>query len=95
MHQIWLRYAGEVLLQLCLAASIPLDSSWALDEQQSVGLLAKQANIGPDAAWSRERFGFWKDRLVAMAADAEGEEPIEALCANSTKGIWETYFGIL
>ncbi|KAI0811505.1 hypothetical protein GGR55DRAFT_643381 [Xylaria sp. FL0064] len=93
--RIWLRYAGEVLLRLCISASLLFDSSWALDEQQPIGPLARQANIGPVAAWSQERFIFWKDRLVAMTAEAEGEEPIEALCAYSIRNIWETHFGIL
>ncbi|KAF2971386.1 hypothetical protein GQX73_g2254 [Xylaria multiplex] len=97
---IWLRYAGDVLLRLCLDASPRLDSSWALDEQQLVGPLAQQANIGLAAAWSQERFSFWKDRLVAMAAEAKDKKSkdkksIEALCATSITYIWETRLGVI
>ncbi|CAJ2506666.1 Uu.00g078520.m01.CDS01 [Anthostomella pinea] len=93
--EIWLSYAGEDLLRLCLTASTDSDSSWSLDGQDSVGPLARQAGVEPTAVYSRERFLFWKDRLARLTAEAELESAVEAWCAHMITGVWDDYFGIL
>ncbi|KAI1170708.1 hypothetical protein F4777DRAFT_568288 [Nemania sp. FL0916] len=93
--QIWLSYAGDTLLRLCLTASTPLDPSWALDDQQPIGPLAQQAGISLAAAYSRERFCFWKDRLEAMMVVANYAESLESDCATAIQISWNTHFGIL
>ncbi|KAI1149264.1 hypothetical protein F4825DRAFT_431068 [Nemania diffusa] len=93
--EIWLSYAKEDLLRLCLATSTYTDPSWALDEQQLVGPLAQEAGINPATACSKERFAFWKDRLVVMKAEAEDNTSLEARCAHMITMVWDDHYGIL
>ncbi|KAI1169057.1 hypothetical protein F5B18DRAFT_593836 [Nemania serpens] len=93
--EIWLSYAREELLRLCLATSPHIDPSWALEEQQSVGPLAREAGIEPAVAYSRKRFSLWKDRLAEMKAEAVDSTSLAARCAHMITGVWDDHFGIL
>ncbi|KAI8630220.1 hypothetical protein F5Y19DRAFT_57919 [Xylariaceae sp. FL1651] len=93
--EIWLRYAGEELLRQCLDGSTYIDFSWALDGQQSVGPLAREAGIDPATAFSRERFLLWKNRLEAMKAEPGDDMTVDVRCALMITAIWDDYFGIL
>ncbi|KAJ8109630.1 hypothetical protein ONZ43_g6079 [Nemania bipapillata] len=93
--EIWLCYARDELLRLCFAGFAHNDPLWALDGQQSVGPLAREAGIDAVAGFSQERFSLWKGRLVSMKAKMGDDTSVEARCAHMITGAWNDYFGIL
>jgi hypothetical protein len=96
---VWLRFAGDKLLQLCLAGTESAKVvEWDLDaDEVAVGELADVAGVGTAPAFSRARYVFWKDRAAAMAgSNVDGGDVTEAAarCRNGLRYNWNVHFGL-
>lgn len=87
--QIWLRYAGDKLLRLCLASHAGDEAIWKRDH--SPAQRAGETTQG----FKRERFLAWKKKLLIFREDDDG--PVKTLataCSNNIQIVWNSYFGV-
>ena len=87
--QIWLRYAGDKLLRLCLASHPGNEDAWT--REHSSAQLAEGATRG----YERERFLAWKGKLQSLREETDGSvNELAIACSNNINIVWNCYFGV-
>ena len=91
--QIWLHFAGDKLLRLCVSDHRDTDPTWNT-VNSPIGTLARDAAVDSQG-FSLARFLFWKKRLQDLkeAEDWAGKDAGTA-CSNIIIMVWNTFFGL-
>ncbi|KAH7377969.1 hypothetical protein BKA64DRAFT_750382 [Cadophora sp. MPI-SDFR-AT-0126] len=87
--QIWLRYAGDKLLRLCLANHSGNEANWRR-EHSSAQLPGKVTQ-----GFNRDRFLAWKSKLQILREESDGSlKELATACSNNIEIVWNSYFGV-
>tara|TARA_R110002060_G_scaffold24412_1_gene33163 strand:+ start:579 stop:1403 length:825 start_codon:yes stop_codon:yes gene_type:complete len=87
--QIWLRYAGDKLLRLCLAKYSGDGADWKRDHSSA------QLDGGVTEGFDRERFLAWRRKLQITGEESDGPlKELATACSNNIEIVWNSYFGL-